>query len=99
MNTEKKDDKSRYKNATDKAEKDQRKDWNIQEVLGGMDQNEQMVLSYFIHTSLQKGRLIGWKEKEGVKAEEIADSLKVPVDVVQKALDEDPYEILGIAKQ
>ena len=50
-------------NETQKAEKDQRKDWNIQEVLGGMDQNEQMVLSYFIHTSLQKGRLIGWKEK------------------------------------
>jgi DNA-directed RNA polymerase specialized sigma subunit len=87
------------KNETQKAEQDQRKERNIQEILGGMDQNEQMVLSYFIHTSLQKGRLIGWKEKEGVSAKEIADILSVPEDVVQKALDEDPYDILGIAKQ
>lgn len=86
-------------NETKEAEQNQRKEWNIQEILGGMDQNEQMVLSYFIHTSLQKGRLIGWKEKEGVSAKEIADILGVPKDIVQKALDEDPYDILGIAKQ
>ena len=87
------------KNETQKAEQDQRKELSIQEILGSMNQNEHMVLSYFIHTSLQKGRLIGWKEKEGVSAKEIADILDVPEDIVQKALDEDPYDILGIAKQ
>lgn len=86
-------------NESKKAEEQQRKEWNIQEVLGGMDQNEQMVLSYFIHTSLQKGRIIGWSEKDGKTAKEIADILTVPEEVVQKALDEDPYDILGIAKQ
>ena len=87
------------KNVTQKAEQDQRKEWSIQEIIGGMNENERMVLSYFIHTSLQKGRLIGWKEKEGVSAKEIADILDVPEDIVQKALDEDPYDILGIVKQ
>ena len=53
------------KNETQKAEEKMKKEWNIQEVLGGMDQNEQMVLSYFIHTSLQKGRIIGKMEMDG----------------------------------
>lgn len=83
------------KNETQKAEEQIKKEWNIQEVLGGMDQNEQMVLSYFIHTSLQKGRIIGKMEMDGKTAKEIADVLHVPEDVVQKALDEDPFEVIA----
>ena len=85
------------KNGTQKAEEQMRKEWSIQDIMGTLDKEQQMLLSYFIHISIQKGRLIGRMEMDGKTAKEIGDILNVPEDQVKMVLDEDPFEV--VAKQ
>jgi hypothetical protein len=54
-----------------------------------------MLLSYFIHISVQKGRVIGRMEMDGKTAKEIGDILNVPEEQVKMVLDEDPFEVIA----
>lgn len=82
-------------NETQKAEEKMRKEWSIQEIMGTLSKEQQMLLSYFMHISIQKGRVIGRMEMDGKTAEEIANAVKAPLDAVQKALEEDPFEVIA----
>lgn len=84
-------------NETKKAEEKMKKEWSIQDIMGTLDKEQQMLLSYFIHISIQKGRLIGRMEMDGKTPKEIGDILNVPEDQVKMVLDEDPFEV--VAKQ
>lgn len=85
------------KNETQKAEEQMRKEWSIQDIMGTLDKEQTMLLSYFIHISIQKGRVIGRMEMDGKTPKQIGDILNVPEDQVKMVLDEDPFEV--IAKQ
>lgn len=82
-------------NETKKAEEKMKKEWSIQDIMGTLDKEQQMLLSYFIHISIQKGRLIGRMEMDGKQAKEIGDILNVPEDQVKMVLDEDPFEVVA----
>ena len=90
-------DKEKLKNETQKAEEQMKKEWSIQDIMGTLDKEQTMLLSYFIHISVQKGRVIGRMEMDGKTAKEIGDILNVPEEQVKMVLDEDPFEV--IAKQ
>ena len=85
------------KNETQKAEEQMKKEWSIQDIMGTLDKEQTMLLSYFIHISIQKGRVIGRMEMDGKTPKQIGDILNVPEDQVKMVLDEDPFEV--IAKQ
>jgi hypothetical protein len=85
------------KNETQKAEEQMKKEWSIQDIMGTLDKEQTMLLSYFIHISVQKGRVIGRMEMDGKTPKEIGDILNVPEEQVKMVLDEDPFEV--IAKQ
>ena len=85
----------KLKNETQKAEEKMRKEWSVQEIMGTLSKEQQMLLSYFMHISIQKGRVIGRMEMDGKTAEEIANAVKAPLDAVQKALDEDPFDVIA----
>ncbi len=82
------------KNETQKAEERMRKEWSIQNIMGTLTPEQQLLLSHFMHVFLQKGRILGKMEMDGKTAEEIAKAIKAPADVIQKALDEDPFDII-----
>lgn len=84
-----------FKNETQKAEEKMKKEWSIQDIMGTLDKEQQMLLSYFIHISIQKGRLIGRMEMDGKTPKEIGDILNVPEDQVKMVLDEDPFEVVA----
>lgn len=86
---------SELKNETKKAEEKMRKEWGIQDLLGSLDKTQQMVLSYLMHITLQKGRVMGRMEMDGKTAEEIAAVLKVPEEEIQKMINEDPFEVIA----
>ena len=86
---------SELKNETQKAEEKMRKEWSIQEIMGTLSKEQQMLLSYFMHISIQKGRVMGRMEMDGRSAEEIANAVKAPLDAVQKALEEDPFDVIA----
>ena len=83
------------KNETQKAEEKMRKEWSVQEIMGTLSKEQQMLLSYFMHISIQKGRVMGRMEMDGKTAEEIANAVNAPVDAIQKALEEDPFEVIA----
>ena len=83
------------KNETQKAEEKMRKEWSVQEIMGTLTKDQQMLLSYFMHISIQKGRVMGRMEMDGKSVEEIANAVKAPLDAVQKALEEDPFEVIA----
>lgn len=85
------------KNETQKAEEQMRKEWSIQDIMGTLDKEQTMLLSYFIHISIQKGRMIGRMEMDGKTPKEIGDVLNVPEEQVKMVMDEDPFDV--IAKQ
>ena len=83
------------KNETQKAEEEQIKQFSIAEIWGTLDQNQLYLLSWVAHTSMQKGRIMGKMEMDGHTAKEIADTLHTEEELVQKALDEDPYDVIA----
>lgn len=83
------------KNETQKAEEKMRKEWSVQEIMGTLNSEQQMLLSYFMHIGIQKGRVIGRMEMDGKTAEEIAKAVNAPVDAIQKAIDEDPFDVIA----
>lgn len=83
------------KNETQKAEKQMRKEWSIQDIMGTLDKEQTMLLSYFIRISVQKGRIIGQMEMDGKAPKEIGDILNVPEEQVKMVLDEDPFEVIA----
>lgn len=82
-------------NETKKAEEKMRKEWSIQDIMGTLDKEQQMLLSYFIHISIQKGRIIGKMEMDGKGVADIAKAINVPEEHVQMVLDEDPFEVVA----
>ncbi len=82
------------KNETQKAEEQMKKAWSVQTIMGTLNEEQTMLLSYFIHTSLQKGRILGKMEMDGKTAKEIADALQVSEDQVKIILEEDPFEVV-----
>ena len=82
------------KNETQKAEEQMKKAWSVQTIMGTLNEEQTMLLSYFIHTSLQKGRILGKMEMDGKTAKEIADALQVSEDQVKVILEEDPFEVV-----
>ncbi|MBR2248781.1 MAG: hypothetical protein IJ880_17505 [Bacilli bacterium] len=82
-------------NESKKAEEQQRKEWSIQDIMGTLDKEQTMLLSYFIHISVQKGRVIGRMENEGKSIKEIADILHVDEAQVKMVLNEDPFEVIA----
>lgn len=82
------------KNETQKAEEKMKKAWSVQTIMGTLNEEQTMLLSYFIHTSLQKGRILGKMEMDGKTAKEIADALQVSEDQVKIILEEDPFEVV-----
>jgi DNA-directed RNA polymerase specialized sigma subunit len=82
------------KNETKKAEEQMRKAWSVQTIMGTLNEEQTMLMSYFIHTSLQKGRILGKMEMDGKTAKEIADALQVSEDQVKVILEEDPFEVV-----
>lgn len=85
------------KNETQKAEEQMKKEWSIQDIMGTLDKEQIMLLSYFIHISVQKGRVLGRMEMDGKTPKEIGDILNIPEEQVKMVLEEDPFEV--IAKQ
>lgn len=83
------------KNETQKAEEQMKKEWSIQDIMGTLDKEQTMLLSYFIHISIQKGRVIGRMEMDGKTPKQIGDILNVPEDQVKMVLDEDPFEVVA----
>lgn len=83
------------KNETQKAEERMRKEWSVQEIMGTLSEEQQMLLSYFMHISVQKGRVMGRMEMDGKTAEEIAKAVNAPVDAIQQVLEEDPFEVIA----
>ena len=83
------------KNETQKAEEKMRKEWSIQDIMGTLDKEQTMLLSYFIHISIQKGRVIGRMEMDGKTPKEIGDILNVPEEQVKMVLEEDPFEVIA----
>ena len=83
------------KNETQKAEEQQVKQFSIAEIWGTLDTNQLYLVSWVAHTSMQKGRIMGKLEMEGKTAKEIADILNTEEKLIQKALDEDPYEVIA----
>ena len=83
------------KNETQKAEEQQIKQFSIAEIWGTLDTNQLYLVSWVAHTSMQKGRIMGKLEMEGKTAKEIADILNTEEQLIQKALDEDPYEVIA----
>lgn len=84
-------------NETKKAEEKMKKEWSVQEIMGTLSKEQQMLLSYFMHISIQKGRVMGRMEMDGKTPKEMGDILNVPEEQVKMVLDEDPFEV--IAKQ
>ena len=84
----------KLKNETQKAEEQMKKAWSVQTIMGTLNEEQTMLLSYFIHTSLQKGRILGKMEMDGKTAKEIADALQVSEDQVKVILEEDPFEVV-----
>jgi len=82
------------KNETKKAEEQLKKAWSVQTIMGTLNEEQTMLMSYFIHTSLQKGRILGKMEMDGKTAKEIADALQVSEDQVKVILEEDPFEVV-----
>lgn len=82
------------KNETQKAEEQMKKAWSVQTIMGTLNEEQTMLLSYFIHTSLQKGRIFGKMEMDGKTAKQIADALQVSEDQVKVILEEDPFEVV-----
>lgn len=83
------------KNETQKAEEQMKKEWSIQDIMGTLDNEQIMLLSYFIHISVQKGRMIGRMEMDGKTPKEIGDVLNVPEEQVKMVLDEDPFDVIA----
>ena len=83
------------KNETQKAEEQMKKEWSIQDIIGTLDKEQTMLLSYFIHISVQKGRMIGRMEMDGKTPKEIGDILNVPEEQVKMVLDEDPFDVIA----
>ena len=83
------------KNQTKEAEEKMRKEWSVQEIMGTLTKEQQMLLSYFMHISIQKGRVMGRMEMDGKSAEDIAKAVNAPIDAIQKALEEDPFEVIA----
>jgi hypothetical protein len=86
---------SDIKNETQKAEEKMRKEWSIQDIMGTLDKEQQMLLSYFIHISIQKGRVIGKMEMDGKSIADIAKAINVPEEHVKMVLEEDPFEVIA----
>ena len=82
------------KNETQKAEEKMRKEWSIQDIMGTLDKEQQMLLSYFIHISIQKGRVIGKMEMDGKSIADIAKAINVPEEHIKMVLDEDPFDVI-----
>ena len=90
---------SQNENVTKKEHDKTVKNFTIAEIWGTLDNNQLYLVSYVSHTSLQKGRVMGKMEMDGKTAEEIGKKLGVEPELVQKALDEDPYDILNINEE
>ncbi len=86
---------SDIKNDTQKAEEKMRKEWSIQDIMGTLDKEQQMLLGYFIHISVQKGRVLGKMEMDGKTPKEIGEVLNIPEEQVKMVLDEDPFEVIA----
>ena len=86
---------SDIENETKKAEEQMKKDWSIQDIMGTLDKEQTMLLSYFIHISVQKGRVLGQMEMDGKSIQEIAEKLNIPEEQVKMVLDEDPFEVIA----
>ena len=82
-------------NETKKAEEQMKKEWSVQEIMGTLSKEQQMLLSYFMHISVQKGRVMGRMEMDGKTVEEIANAVNAPIDAIQKALEEDPFDVIA----
>lgn len=48
-----------------------------------------------MHIAMQKGRVMGRMEMDGKTAADIGKVLHVEADVIQKALDEDPFDVIA----
>ena len=64
------------------------------DVFKSLNPNQKWLLGWMSRTSLQKGRVLGQMEKEGKTAAEIAKRLHVTEEMVQKALNERPEDVL-----
>lgn len=71
------------------------KRWSIQEIMGTLNEQQQMLLGYMMHIAMQKGRVMGRMEMDGKTAADIGEVLHVEADVIQKALDEDPFDVIA----
>lgn len=71
------------------------KKWSIQEIMGTLNEQQQMLLGYMMHIAMQKGRVMGRMEMDGKTAADIGEVLHVEADVIQKALDEDPFDVIA----
>ena len=87
------------KNETLKAAEQASRDATIQDIWDTLNKNQLWLLSWVSHTSLQKGRIMGHMEMDGKTAREIGRKLQVDPKLIQKALDEDPWTILGISER
>jgi hypothetical protein len=76
-------------------EKSNAKQWSVQEIMGTLDEQQQMLLGYMMHIAMQKGRVMGRMEMDGKIAADIGEVLHVEADVIQKALDEDPFDVIA----
>jgi len=71
------------------------KQWSIQELMGTLNKDQTLMLSYMMHICTQKGRIIGRMEKDGKNAKDMNDVLHVGEENIQAILDEDPYEVIA----
>jgi predicted transposase YdaD len=53
------------------------------------------VMSRTFHVAIQKGRIMGRMEAQGKSAEDISKAVNVPVESVEKMLNEDPNQYIA----
>lgn len=64
------------------------------DVFRSLTPNQKWLVGWMSRTSLQKGRVLGQMEMDGKTAAEIAKRLHVTEEMVQKALNEKPEDVL-----
>lgn len=70
-------------------------EFDVTKAFNDLDASGMMLVQWVAHTSLQKGRVLGRMEMDGKTAKEIAEKLHTEEELVQKVLDEDPFEVIA----
>ena len=78
----------------DNEKQEDKTQFDAAKAFNDLDASGMRLIQWVAHTSLQKGRVLGRMEMDGKTAKEIAEKLHTEEELVQKVLDEDPFEVI-----